>query len=276
MSGEGFLSGQPNRLRLSPSEAGGGRVVLPRTRFDVFGPRASFPETSARCTRVEGVGPLEHLAAAAAILGVPNWELEADHGDLPIFDGSALRWAEAIRAMGIGSGPLIGPSVLHAVWQETRGRSFLRAEPSDRLEIRIEWTDGVRGPEIWSGGSSTLPDLIPARTFVRADQWWEIRSRGLMKGIGPGSGRLLQPREPLPPQAMAALRQEGVHLDGPAWTGGAERIPSECAAHKALDLVGDIAVAMGYLPALRITARDAGHSLHAELGRALREALAQA
>ena len=93
MSGEGFLSGQPNRLRLSAADESGGWVVLPRSRFPVFGTGASFPETSARCTRVEGIGPLEHLAAAAAILGFPHWELVADHGDLPLFDGSALRWA---------------------------------------------------------------------------------------------------------------------------------------------------------------------------------------
>ena len=76
----------------------------------------------------------------------------------------------------------------------------------------------------------------------------------------------------LPSEAMAALRSEGIEPVGPVWTGGAQRIPNECAAHKALDLVGDIACAIGYLPALRIIARDTGHYLHARLGRALRHA----
>jgi len=71
---------------------------------------------------------------------------------------------------------------------------------------------------------------------------------------------------------MLELRREGLSLDGPVWSGGRERMPMECAAHKALDLVGDIGCAIGYLPALRITARDAGHALHAMLCRALRAA----
>jgi UDP-3-O-acyl-N-acetylglucosamine deacetylase len=68
------------------------------------------------------------------------------------------------------------------------------------------------------------------------------------------------------------LGRDGVQPVGQVWTGGEERVPMECAAHKALDLVGDIACAIGYLPALRIVARDAGHTLHAKLSRALRNA----
>jgi hypothetical protein len=155
---------------------------------------------------------------------------------------------------------------------ESDGRGRLDVWPASDFQLEVEWTDGPLGVERWEGCRAELSAILAARTFVRADDWWEARNGGYLRGVEPGSGRLLAPRGNLPPQALEALGKAGVEPLGPVWTGGEERIPGECAAHKALDLVGDIACAIGYLPPLRIVARDAGHALHAQLGRALREA----
>jgi UDP-3-O-acyl-N-acetylglucosamine deacetylase len=67
-------------------------------------------------------------------------------------------------------------------------------------------------------------------------------------------------------------KERGVDPEAVVWSGGLERMENECAAHKALDLIGDIGVWIGYLPSLSIRARDTGHELHHLLGRALRDA----
>jgi UDP-3-O-acyl-N-acetylglucosamine deacetylase len=246
-------------------------VKIGQVEHLVWGEAASEMETGLRCTRVDGIGPLEHLSAAAVVLGLPGWILEAEHPDLPLFDGSAAAWAK--RTIGF---PRVEPkSVPVDLSRRTwcgKDRGTLDVEPSERFHLEVEWSRGPFGAERWEGGLEDLPGVLAARTFVDAANWWEARMNGLLKGVDPDSGRLFRGADPVPTEALEALRQEGLRLDGPVWSGGEERMPMECAAHKTLDLVGDIGCAIGYLPALRITARDAGHALHAELCRALRDA----
>jgi UDP-3-O-[3-hydroxymyristoyl] N-acetylglucosamine deacetylase len=214
---------------------------------------------------------LEHLSAAAAILGVPGWVLEAQHADLPLFDGSARVWAKWMEKL-VRETLACHHLELSPVSWRGRHRGHLEAQAASEFHLEVEWSAGPFGPERWEGGFSDLPGILGARTFIEAGDWWMARRRGLLHGIDPGSGRLLAGPIALPEIALEELRREGIEPRGRVWTGGDERIPDECAAHKALDLVGDIACAIGYLPALRIVARDAGHTLHAKLGQALRHA----
>ena len=272
MEGIGFHAGVPNRLRISTGTPGRGVVRIGSRTHVVWGAQGGEALSEDRCTSVEGIGPLEHLSAAAVALGVRGWELEADHADLPLFDGSAVAWADALRGLCSPARPDVRECGLQAgLWAGER-RGLLRIEPSERFELLVEWTLGPSGPELWRGGSGDLVELLPARTFIDADQWWIARGRGLLRGAGSGNGRLLAGRGPNAPECIRMLEEEGLDTRGKVWTGGPERIPMECAAHKALDLVGDIGCAIGYLPAIRIHARDAGHALHAALCRALRTA----
>ena len=268
---KGFHTGRPNRLRLLPGPAGFGLARIGQIEHRVWGVGAAKMETGMRCTLVEGIGPLEHLSAAAVILGVRGWILEAEHPDLPLFDGSALPWVEGFAGFpqqDPGDIPLEFPRVSWA--GEDRGT--LEVEPGDKFHLEVGWSRGPFGEEWWEGGLGDLPGVLAARTFVDAADWWEARRNGLLGGVDSDSGRLFRGMRPVSAEAMEELRRNGLRPTGPVWSGGGERIPMECAAHKALDLVGDIACAIGYLPALRITARDAGHSLHAELCQALRAA----
>lgn len=254
-----------------PGKSGEGVVRIGEEERIVWGPKAADPETSHRCTLVSGIGPMEHLSAAAAILGVRGWLLEAEHGDLPLFDGSAAPWAELLEPLPrepVQAGFLDLPS---ASWEgEHRGR--VEANSASEFQLVVEWSAGPYGPERWEGSVADLHRILSARTFIDADEWWEARRNGHLGCVDPGSGRLFAGRAVLPERALEMLGRDGVQPVGQVWTGGEERVPMECAAHKALDLVGDIACAIGYLPALRIVARDAGHTLHAKLSRALRNA----
>jgi UDP-3-O-acyl-N-acetylglucosamine deacetylase len=258
-------------VRVFPGEPGKGVVRIGGDEVLVWGPQASDPDTSHRCTQVQGIGPLEHLSAAAVILGVRGWVLEADHGDLPLFDGSSIVWAKMLERIPRET-PFAEIVDLQACSWQGESRGHLEIQPDSKFHLKVEWSFGPFGSERWEGSMAELGTLLGARTFVDAPDWWEAAQRGLLQGVDGRSGRMLAGRSPLPAQALAVLVKAGIVSAGPVWSGGDERLPGECAAHKALDLVGDIACAIGYLPALRIIARDTGHNLHARLGQALRHA----
>lgn len=138
--------------------------------------------------------------------------------------------------------------------------------------MRVEWTSGPNGEEVWEGGLGDLEQVLQARTFVVADDWLQARKAGYLQGTDLANGRLLRGSQPSA-EALALARRLGVPEDLPVWSGGATRMENECAAHKAMDLIGDIGVWIGYLPPLSIRARDSGHALHHSLGRVLRQAL---
>lgn len=271
-AGPGFHTGVANRLSLRPGTDGVGRLRRDGIEEVVWGP-GSRPEAVGRCTSSAGAGPLEHLSAAALANGVSGWVLEVDHGDLPIFDGSAAVWDEAFAHEAFPRRSELTESVLPVSGRWVSGRGgVLEAEPSDRFRMRVEWTRGPCGIEVWEGGAQDLAGILGARTFATAMEYAGALQAGLLKGTGPGSGRLLR-GDDLPRTALELARELGVDPSERVWSGGPERVPGECAAHKAIDLAGDIGVWIGYLPPLSVFARDAGHELHHRLGRALRDAL---
>lgn len=268
LAGPGFHTGRWNRVRFSANDGDSGWFRGDGLTIPVWG-AAAEPLAAGRSTRSGGVGPLEHLSAAVLVAGVRGWVLEADHPDLPMFDGSALPWAWLFRRIAV---PVPSPRPLEVAgrWTSPRG-GVLEVRPSTRFQLEVDWTEGPFGPERWRGGAGELERLLPARTFVEADDWLVARDAGWLQGTGPANGRLLRGKRPsIRAQELAAGL--GVPIQDAVWSGGAPRMENECAAHKALDLVGDIGVWIGYLPQLSIRARDTGHDLHHALGRVLREA----
>lgn len=255
-----------NDLRFSRAPVGTEQLWVGSQVLDV---RCSGlpPETSLRCTTLGAVGPLEHFLAAVCTLGVEGWILEAEHGDLPLFDGSALVWKEAILSTGVSG----KPRLLEGAWKPNTcsdARGWIRFEPSDHLELEVTWTRGMDGSETWCGGETDLDSILAARTFVHSHEFVQARAAGLLLGVSPESGRLF--RGKFDTQAERQLAQQlGVNPASPSWTGDAPRLVGECAAHKALDLIGDLQLVLGGIPCGKIVAHDAGHSLHLEACRVL-------
>lgn len=258
-SGIGYHTGRPNRLRFQRAERHLACIRINDRQISIRD--REFPlDASLRCTTIGGVGPVEHLMAAVCILGVEGWILDAEHADLPLFDGSALIWEKAILETGPAGSPLLcsGPD---QVFECADGRGWLRVQPSDRLELRVTWTDGIGGPETWCGGEAELRQLLRARTFVRSHEFAFAREAGLLKGANPESGRLFR-GDLKDPSEFSVARSLGVDPSLDVWAGGEARLTAECAAHKALDLIGDFHLMLGGIPVGKIEAMDTGHLSH--------------
>lgn len=260
ISGIGLHSGATTCVRVLPAKAGEGRYFV----------RVDLPECPSIPARVEAVrqttlstelataagavGTVEHLLAALAGSGVDNARIEIDGAEVPLLDGSAKVWTDAIAQVGII--PLSQTrrvaSLPAPIWIQ-EGDSFVAALPAPA----IRFTYGIDFPyqaignqwHSWSPVSESFVEAIaPARTFGFADQIEQLRQAGLIKG-----GSL--------ENALVCDRRSG-------WLNPPLRFANEPVRHKLLDLVGDLSL-LGTIPVAHFLAYKASHKLHVQLAKAL-------
>src|ERR1700712_3421500 len=110
VSGRGVHSNAPASLTLYPADAHTG-IVFQRTNLADGGERRieakwSNVSTTELCTVLgdpsrASVSTVEHLLAAFAGLGLDNVVVEVDGPEVPIMDGSASAFVEAIAQVGL-------------------------------------------------------------------------------------------------------------------------------------------------------------------------------
>src|SRR4029077_11315513 len=104
-SGIGLHTGQPATMRILPAPAGKG-IVFRRVDLDNFELRADVGsvERVAYATTLMNRGvwisTVEHLLSALYGFGIDNAFVELDNFEVPILDGSGLKYIEAIQRVG--------------------------------------------------------------------------------------------------------------------------------------------------------------------------------
>jgi UDP-3-O-[3-hydroxymyristoyl] N-acetylglucosamine deacetylase len=198
---------------------------------------------------------VEHLLAALVGLGVDNAVIEVDGGEVPIFDGSAAAFVEAIEQAGIESqgAPRRYLKVLKPVRVED-GRAVGELLPYDagfRIEIEIDFDHRLIGRQRYAATISRetfVRDLARARTFGFMSDVAKLWSAGYALGASLDNTICLADDRILNPSGL--------------------RYPDEFVRHKALDAVGDLALAG--LPILgRYHSVCGGHKLNAQVVAAL-------
>jgi UDP-3-O-[3-hydroxymyristoyl] N-acetylglucosamine deacetylase len=256
LSGIGLHSGELTRVRVCPGGEGHYfvRVDLPDS------PRISarvdaVAQTTLSTELVAGTGKVrtvEHLLAALTGCGVSDTRIEIAGEEVPLLDGSAQDWMEAIARVGLT--PLSSfevPSLASPIWIYEEDR-FVAAIPSAELRF----TYGVDYPYrpigkqwySWSPIEESFQEAIaPARTFGFADQIAYLQTTGLIKG-----GSL--------DNALVCDREK--------WLNPPLRFENEPVRHKLLDLVGDLTL-LGTIPTAHYLAYKASHKLHVQLAKAI-------
>ncbi len=239
LSGSGVHSNAPVRLVLHPSEANSGisflRTGLPGGRerqIDAVWSNVSMTEL---CTVIGDpadatVSTVEHLLAAFSALGVDNAMVEIDGPEVPIMDGSAAEFVEAIQQAGIHhlSAPRRYLKVLKPVRVE-HGRAFSELRPADkgfRLEVEIDFAASTIGRQkkvVDLDGQLFTRDLARARTFGFLRDVERLWKAGFALGASLENTVALDEERVLNPEGL--------------------RWPDEFVRHKTLDAVGDLALA---------------------------------
>jgi UDP-3-O-[3-hydroxymyristoyl] N-acetylglucosamine deacetylase len=254
IEGIGLHTAVRSHLRLLPAPADTG-IVFRRVDLDNF-EIAAHVDNVARVSYATSlmrqsvlISTTEHLLAALYCSGIDNVYVELDALELPILDGS--------------SKPFIDILVEAGTRRLRRKRRYIRVVkplefsdgdrrigiyPADEFRIHcfVDYHHPTAGPqevEMTVDRESFSRELAPARTFTFVKELVALQKMGLIRG-----GSL----------ANAIVMDDESILNGPL------RFPDEFGRHKALDLIGDLALIGRPLQA-RIVAHKAGHALHTQL-----------
>src|ERR1051325_7158682 len=181
VSGIGVHSGSPATLTMLPAEADTG-ILFIRCGIDgkpdreIVANVRAVPATEFQTVLGDATGPLcstaEHVLAALAGLGVDNAIIEIDGPEVPIMDGSAAPFVEAIDEAGLITLPV--PRRYIRILKPVRfpsGASYgeLRPHPQGfRIELEIEFAHPVIGKQAVAYDiepGTFRRELARARTF---------------------------------------------------------------------------------------------------------------
>ena len=265
VNGIGLHSGVPATLTLHPATSGTGivfrRIDLPSAP-DIPARVSALASTERQICLANGDGSIatvEHILAAAVAHGLDDLVVEVNGPEVPVGDGSPRMYHEALVEAGVTD--LEGAPHLYKVTAPvlvTEGGSRYVVAPHDalRLTVSVEWDHPLIGRQ--SGcydvdGDSFGTQLAGARTFGFESEADGLRAMGLIKGVS---------------------RENTIVLTPDGLEGGELRWPDEFVRHKAVDLLGDLALLGGRLQA-DITAFRPSHSGNAALVRAIERTTAR-
>ena len=245
--GVGLHTGLPARARVLPAPADHGL----RFRLDdavEFPARADYVVETVRATVLGAQGrtvsTVEHLLSALLGCGIDNALIAVDGPEIPVTDGSAKVFADAIEA--VGRKPQEQPQTR---WVPTGTHVFHDGEkllvvtpaPSLRVRMTIDFPAPV-GAQYFDteiDAERYAREIAPARTFVYKRDVDALRERGLALGGSLENAVVFDTTGPLAPL----------------------RMPDEPVRHKILDLVGDFAL-LGAYPQCEVIAVKSGHKVH--------------
>lgn len=249
VEGIGLHLGLPCRLTFRPGASGSGVRFLRTDRDGAPIPaHVSVAVEVERRTQLgdgdDALHTVEHVLAAVMAAQLDDLEIVMDGPEPPILDGSAGPFLRALQSAGIRTnGGMPSSLVVRAPFRMEDGDSWYEAHPGDGLTVgvTIEFDHPLVGRQSGSWRVTTdgfAGELADARTFGFASEVEYLRGRGLIRG---GS------------------TDNAIVLDEAGVVGNTLRWPDEFVRHKALDCVGDLALA-GHRVQARIVAFRPSHS----------------
>jgi UDP-3-O-[3-hydroxymyristoyl] N-acetylglucosamine deacetylase len=255
VSGVGLHSGAPVGLRICPAPPGTG-IVFVRSDLDNFTIPASWRHVArvsyATSLMRQGVliSTTEHLLSVLYSIGLDNARLEIDNLEVPVLDGSGLPFVRMIQEAGIHHFRRRRRylRIRRPVTVEDRGRRIsILPDDAFRLTCDVKFDHplvGRQALEMELTPESYARELAPARTFGFEKDLTQLRNMGLIRGASLENAVCFNQEKVLNPDGL--------------------RFPDECCRHKALDLIGDLAL-IGRPLLGHVIAERAGHAMHTAL-----------
>ena len=234
VSGIGLHLGEQCTLTFVPAGSGEGlafrRVDLPNKPAI----RVALSEVASTERRTQlgdatgdrAVHTVEHVLAAVVALGIDDLTIEMDGPEPPILDGSSQPFLTSLKSAGIKSNG--APAETLTLTEPVRiidGDSVYEAYPADdlTLDVSIEFDHPLIGRQSGSFRADAFEhELAPARTFGFVREVDSLRAKGLIKG---------------------ASTSNAIVLDEAGLVDATLRWKDEFVRHKALDIMGDLALA---------------------------------
>lgn len=287
--GKGLHTGKSSRMILKPAEEGAGivfhRVDLGEKAY-VRALAENVSSTARSTTISEGeasVSTIEHLMSAFAGLGVDNAVVEIDNVEVPILDGSARYFVEAILESGLTTQDaprkeIIIPEEIEV--RDEKSGSCIKLTPSSEpsIDLRVDFGSRVLGVQDvhWDPAADYATGIAPCRTFVFFHEIEYLFQNNLVKG-GDVDNAIVIVEHPVSGEQVERLSNlfnvPKLAIDDKGYLNNIQlHFPDECGRHKLLDLIGDLSLAGGRLMA-KVTAFKPGHSINTRMAMAVREAI---
>lgn len=283
--GKGLHTGCYSHMRLKPAPVNTG-IVFVRTDLGVEIPAlAENVSSTARSTTLSvgkvSVGTVEHVLSALTGLGVDNAYIEIDNKEVPILDGSARPYIEAICVDKLVEQDAEREYIElpREVYVENRKTgSYIRVTPSDSpsIDLTIDFNSHVLGIQKvhWDPSVDYSQEIGPCRTFCFLHEVLLLHTLGLVKG-GDVENAIVVVEKPVSERKKRKLAktfgQPKIEITPEGYLSNLElRFPDECGRHKLLDIMGDLRLVGGFLKA-HVEAYKPGHALNTSVSAEIRK-----
>ena len=259
IKGVGLHSGLAVNLTIKPSKANMGIVFK---RIDLKSNNIVIPNifnvsSAVLCTTISNahgvsISTLEHLMGAFYGMGIDNALVEIDNEEVPILDGSAKLFVEAINKVGIeNSNEPIKIIKIEKKIEFKDGTKYISIEPNKmslEIDFELKYENCLIGNQrnTIKVYESDLNDVYNSRTFCLYEDVEKLKKMGLAKG-GSLENAIVVDRNKI-------LNKEGL------------RNKKEFVNHKILDCMGDLYLT-GYKIIGKIICSQGGHKLTNQLLR---------
>ena len=286
--GKGLHTGRVARMTVSPAPADTG-IVFKRTDIGedaLVEALAENVSSTARSTTISkgdaSVSTIEHILSALTGMGVDNALIEIDNVEVPILDGSAKPYIDAIWKDGFQEqdAPRKYIELKETVEVVNEKGSIVRLEPADDFsyDIKIDFNSKVLGVQHaqWDASVVYAEEIGVCRTFVFFHEIEFLFNNGLVKG-GDVDNAIVIVEHPVTKEQVDNMSRlfnvPSLEVREDGYLSNLKlRFTNECARHKLLDLIGDLRLCGGFLKA-KITAEKAGHGINTTAAKHVRATL---
>ena len=259
LNGLGLHTGEEANLVINPAEPNTG-IVFKRTDLkenNVIIPNVFNVSSAAFCTTISNqngvsVSTIEHLMGALYGMGVDNACIEIDNQEIPILDGSAKLFVEAISRVGlkVSEAPIKIIKIEKKI-EFNDGKKTISFEPSKislDIDFELKYENDLIGTQrnLIKVYESDLTNIYNSRTFCLFEDVKKLKEMGLAKGGALDNAIVVKDKE--------VLNKEGL------------RNEKEFVNHKILDCMGDLYLA-GYKIIGKLVCSQGGHKLTNQLLR---------
>ena len=231
------------------------------------------------------VSTIEHGLAALYAFGIDNCLIQVDGPEFPILDGSAKYYVSEIERVGIVEQEAIKDFYIikHKIeFRDEATGSFITVLPDDNFSLNVLVSyDSTIIPNQFAtleDMSKFKEEVSASRTFVFVREIEPLLNAGLIKGGDLDNAVVIYEREMSQDNLDKLADLLGVpHMDA-KHLGYIQHTPlvwpNECARHKLLDVIGDLAL-VGKPIKGRIIATRPGHTINNKFARQLRKEIRQ-
>ena len=259
LNGLGLHTGKKSNLVIKPAEPNTG-IIFKRTDIrenNIIIPSVFNVSSAVFCTTISNqngvsVSTIEHLMGALYGMGIDNVLIEIDNQEVPILDGSAKLYVEAISNVGLK----ISETPIKIIKIEKKiefrdGKKIISIEPSKMsldIDFELQYENALIGTQRNSIKvyESDLTDIYNSRTFCLFKDVKILREMGLAKGGSLDNAIVVKEK--------GILNEKGL------------RNEKEFVNHKILDCMGDLYLT-GYKIIGKLICSQGGHKLTNQLLR---------